>query len=446
MNRRARVKGANDSSPSSPNLRSADNGARLTYDHNITLSSPTALLNSRVYAAIPFFFALILLLSGVYEIPFVSVDVPLVAKGKQVLFVCFMVLMGGFLRWREAMRSWFTLFCGIWALLHIGHWVFRAGYGDIYFHRLIQIAFIWVFVNFVVQRKEGSAPFFAIRTYFSPALFSAACLLLALFVFHPGLVRAITGGLGGNRFGFSIWLSQFVFLTFLVSMGKPGQSSLSVFAWATPIVVLQVFTGGRAGLLASLAIWLYFAHRLGGVRMLTMNVAYLAMLITLSAAALTLSYINTDETIFRVTKIVPDVVYMFAGSDTLSWLDRLSSYRIGILASVITTLDADSILLGKGVGNFQGHVPWGMSEVHNIFLRALGELGVIGLGTMVALLALPYYKQAQNADIAATRFFCGIFILVGMLHSEFLTTAISTCMVFWLGYAELLRGQESGAR
>lgn len=404
------------------------------------------MVSERAYAAIPFGFAVLLYLSGVYEIPFVTVDVALVAKTKQVLFVGFMVLIGYFLRWRVAIMSWFTLFCGIWALLHIGHWALRAENGDVYFHRLIQIAFIWVFVNFVVQQKEGNEPFLGLRAYFSPAIFSAACLLLALFVFRPELAGAITGGLGGNRFGFSIWLSQFVFLTFLVSMGKPGQSSLSVFAWATPIVVLQVFTGGRAGLLASLAIWLYFAHRLGGVRMLTMNVAYLAMLITLSAAALTLSYINTDETIFRVTKIVPDVVYMFAGSDTLSWLDRLSSYRIGILASAITTLDADSILLGKGVGNFQGHVPWGTAEVHNIFLRALGELGVIGLGTMGALLALPYHKQAQNAGIAATRFFCGIFILVGMLHSEFLTTAISTCMVFWLGYAELLRGQESGAR
>lgn len=413
--------------------------------NNDTLFKPMASLNSQVYAAIPFFFALILLLSGAYEIPLVSVDVAFVAKAKQVLFVCFMVLMGGFLRWRVAMKSWFTLFCGVWALLHIGHWAFRAENGDVYFHRLIQIAFIWVFVNFVVQRKEDNEPFFSLHTYFSPALFSAACLVLASFVFHPDLVRAITNGLGGNRFGFSIWLSQFVFLTFLVSQGKPGQTPLSAFAWATPILVLQVFTGGRAGLLASLAIWLYFAHRQGGIRMFTMNVAYLAMLITLSTASV-LSYVPADETIFRVTQMVPDAVYMFAGNDTLGWLDRLSSYRLGILASAITTLDANSILLGKGVGNFQGHVPWGMAEVHNIFLRTLGELGVIGLGTMAALFALPYRKQARHADVAAARFFCGIFMLVGMLHSEFLTTAISTCVVFWLGYAELLRSQENGAR
>lgn len=413
--------------------------------NNDTVLKPLASLNSRVYAAIPFFFAVILLFSGVYEIPFVSVDVALVAKAKQVLFVCFMVLMGSFLRWRAAMKSWFTLFCAVWALLHIGHWVFRGENGDVYFHHLVQIAFIWVFVNFVVQRHEESEPFLSIHTYFSPALFSAASLLLAIFIFHPQLVRTITTGLGGNRFGFSIWLSQFVFLTLLVSLRKPTYSPLSAFAWATPILVLQVFSGGRAGLLASVAIWLYFAYRQGGVRLFIMNVAYLATLITLSAAASTFSYIHSDETIFRVTQPVPGRVYMLAGSDTLSWLDRLSSYRLGILVSAMTTLDAHSILLGKGVGNFQGIIPWGMAQVHNIFLRTLGELGMIGLGVMVALLALPYHKRAQSEDAAAARIFCGIFMLVGMLHSEFLMTAISTCMVFWLGYAELLRGQASGA-
>jgi hypothetical protein len=91
-----------------------------------------ALLDRQGYAAIPFGFALIFLVSGVYEIPFLPIDVALVAKAKKILFVCLMVLMGYSLRWREAIKGPFSLFCGLWALLHVGHWAYRAEYSDVY--------------------------------------------------------------------------------------------------------------------------------------------------------------------------------------------------------------------------------------------------------------------------------------------------------------------------
>jgi len=111
------------------------------------------------------------------------------------------------------------------------------------------------------------------------------------------------------------------------------------------------------------------------------------------------------------------------------------------------------LFFGSGVGNFMGTLPTGiMNHVHNIYLRALGELGVVGFGSLIAMTALPFRKQVANLDKSksvlqknntAMLFYMGVVILVGMLHSEYITTALSTCLIFWLCYAEILRGQSA---
>jgi hypothetical protein len=406
--------------------------------NNSRLYDALGSLDRRGYAAIPFGFAVVFLLSGVYEIPFLPVDATWVSNAKKILFVCLMVLMGYSLRWREAIRGPFSLFCGLWALLHIGHWAYRAEYDEVYLQRLIQIVFIWILVNVVIQQKKDSERFLGLRSFFSPLFFPVACLFLALFAFHPEITKALSNGMGNGRVSFSIWLSQLVFLTFLLSLGKSEQTVLKAFVLATPILVLQTFTGGRTGLLASLALWFYFSFREGGLRLSIMGGVYLAVLIPLSAAISPLPDIYPGTSIFRVIDLPQ-------GDGWLAWLDRLSSYRLGIMTSALSTLDADTRLLGKGVMNFKGWAigyPW---DVHNIYIRALGETGVIGLAALVALLFLPFRTQARQEDIVAAKVYCGIFLMVGMVHPDLLTTAISTCMIFWLSYAEALRYRKSGA-
>jgi len=406
--------------------------------NNSIFYSVSGLLSSRGSSAIPFGFAMVFFLSGIYEIPFLPVDAAVVTKVKKGLFMCLLLLMGYSLRWREAIRGPFSLFCGLWALLHIGHWAYRAEYSDIYLHRLIQIIFIWILVNVVIQQKETRAPFLGLRYFFPPVFFSVVCLFLSLFAFHPEITEALSNGLGNGRVSFSIWLSQLVFLILVLSPIKSKRTILKAFALATPILILQIFTGGRTGLLASLAIWFYFSLREGGIRLSIMSGVYLAVLISLSAAISPLPDIYPGTSIFRVIELPQ-------GDGWLTWLDRLSSYRLGIMTSALSTMDAGTLLFGKGVMNFKGWAIGYLWDVHNIYIRALGEAGVIGLFTLVALLYLPFRTQARQRDIDASKVYCGIFLMVGMVHPELLTTAISTCMIFWLSYAEALRAQKSGA-
>ena len=180
---------------------------------------------------------------------------------KRVLFVCLMAMLGSTLRWREAIGTKFTLLCGIWVLIHLGLWLLHREHDSLYFQRLVQIAFVWVFVNYVLQRREvDRKPFFGLLDLFYPPYFAIVCLLVILCSFNLEFGREITLGFGGNSFGFSIWLSQFVFLTFFVSMNlnNKSQSIRNAIVCVTPILMLQIFTGGRAGLFASLLIFIYF--------------------------------------------------------------------------------------------------------------------------------------------------------------------------------------------
>lgn len=235
---------------------------------------------------------------------------------------------------------------------------------------------------------------------------------------------------------FSIWLAQLIFLTLLISLSKQGWSVLRAFTLATPILALQVFTDGRTGLLASLAIWLYFSFREGGVRLLIMSGLYLSVLIPFSVAISPLPDVYPGTSIFRVIDLQFD-------DGVFAWLDRLSSYRLGIMASALSSLDMGTIFLGKGMMNFKGWAigyPW---DAHNIYVRALGEIGIVGLAVLLALLALPFRGSAREVDIVAAKVYCGVFLMIGMIHPELLTTAISTYMIFWLCYAEALRYQRN---
>jgi O-antigen ligase len=424
-----------------------------------------------------------LLISGIYRVPYLDfarfdyMDTAGLAFIKRVLFVCLMAMLGSTLRWREAIGTKFTLLCGIWVLIHLGLWLLHREHDSLYFQRLVQIAFVWVFVNYVLQRREvDRKPFFGLLDLFYPPYFAIVCLLVILCSFNLEFGREITLGFGGNSFGFSIWLSQFVFLTFFVSMNlnNKSQSIRNAIVCVTPILMLQIFTGGRAGLFASLLIFIYFSYQHSGFRVFVWCAPYLAAVLYFSrsfsdwigqtAGINTAGYETAENialggsigvSIFRVPPINNNP--SFHGYEFLNWLDALLSYRLTIMDSALSRIDFSS-LYGLGVNNFMGSLPSGeMNHVHNIYIRALGELGVVGFVTLIAIMILPFRKQwvsffkqlvslgksksVSQKNTNAMLFYISVVILVGMLHSEFITTALSTCLLFWLCYAETLRAQ-----
>jgi len=375
-------------------------------------------------------FVFFFFLSGIYAIPFISIEVGLIARVKQALFVVFVILMGCNLNWTKAIRTRFTFLCGLWALLNIVNWLIHAEYGSIYLQRVAQILYIFAFVNLVIQIEAPPYQFLRVRAWYRPKIISLICLSLVLLSGIPEITHAISYGFGNNRVNFSIWLSQLVFLTFLVGQSSDKKSIVHAFALATPIIILQVFTGGRTGLMASVAIAIYFATRAGGVRFAALSFIYLLFLITVSAS------IAPSPEVFPGTYVFRGLGDTVIGETIPQKIDRFTSYRLSIMISACSLLSIKSIITGLGVMNFKGHAMGVYIDVHNIYLRALGELGIAGLVVLLLLLSIPYFGKALNSDEQAARVFCGVFFCVGMVHPDLLTTAISTCMIYWLSYAE----------
>ncbi|MBT0962319.1 hypothetical protein [Denitromonas iodatirespirans] len=371
-------------------------------------------------------------LSGIYQIPFADISAVLIAQAKHLIFGMMMLAMAAVIDWKRVRFCPFAIACMVWVLLHVVNFVVRIDPVGIYVQRLGQAAFIWLFVTLVSQ--SGKDWLASLSAWYSARLVAVACAIVSGAAFLPEVSASLTNGFGNNRVNFSIWLSQFVFLSLMLIL--PRADKVSEMGWrvlflVTPVLVLQTFSGGRSGLLASCLLVLWFAARYAGVRGFVMALAYLGLVVPVAAAVAPAPDLVAGTHVFRALR--PE------GAGWLAWLDRLSSYRIGIAASALETLDAAGALSGVGVGNFKGWAIGGYWQVHNIYIRTLGEFGVAGLVVLVYILTRPFMVHRGVVWKDPRLAFVAVCMVVGMLHPDFLLTAIGTCMIYWLCFASMIR-------
>jgi hypothetical protein len=336
--------------------------------------------------------------------------------------------------------DWFSFLMAMWVCLHGAHWLLRDDHGAYYLFRIVQGVFIFVLVQWLRDGfdKKIVVPDGFIRS--ARIVVTALVLIVAALSYSEPFKAELVNGFGNGRVSFSIWLTQLVFLSLLVSTRIDAFPAGRALIWVSPILALQIFSGGRTGVVASLALCLYFAYVLGGRKRLLSAGAYLAALSMLLTSISPLSDVYPGTSMFRDIGTLPPS-QIFEPGGFMDMLDRLSSYRLGITAHAVGTLDMQSLVIGKGVMNFQGVAIGELWQVHNIYVRALGELGVIGLGIMLGLLAPIALSREGGVIICLSRAFGWAYLMMGMLHPDLLLTAVSTCLVFWLVYAVLLKHQ-----
>lgn len=391
-----------------------------------------ASLRSRVGRALLPGFCVLFYLSGIYQIPFADISAVSIAQAKHLIFGMMMLAMAAAIDWQRVRIDSFAIACMVWVLLHVANFIARIEPVEIYVQRLGQVAFVWLFVTLVSLSEDDWLS--RMSDWYSARLVAVVCAIVCGAAFVPEVSASLTNGFGNNRVNFSIWLTQFVFLSLMLSL--PSASRGSEMAWrlfcqVTPVLVLQVFSGGRTGLLASGALVLWFAVRYAGVRGFVIASGYLGLVVPIAAAVSPATELVAGTHIFRA--LLPE------GAGWLAWLDRLSSYRIGIAVSALETLDAASALLGVGVGNFKGWAIGGYWQVHNIYIRTLGEFGVAGLVVLVYILTRPFVVHRGALWKEPRAAFVAVCLLVGMLHPDFLLTAVGTCMIYWLCVASMVR-------
>jgi O-antigen ligase len=127
------------------------------------------------------------------------------------------------------------------------------------------------------------------------------------------------------------------------------------------------------------------------------------------------------------------------------FLDDLSSQRLQTISAGFRTINQENFFFGQGFGNVNINLSGGSSlDIHNVYLQVLTELGFVGFVLFMCLLFYPFYlvyikKRKSNETTPNEVFICLAFMIVGLIHPELLIFQLSTCMLFWVSYFEIIR-------
>lgn len=380
------------------------------------------------------------LLMGFYRFPYWPSGEVSLGEFKRALYLLALVAMVYQIRWREIRVDRFSLLMAIWVGVHGANWLIRGDHGADYLVRVVQGVFIFVLVQWFREGFDENSLASDVFLRNARAAVTAGVVVIAALAYDESFKTQLVDGFGNGRVSFSIWLAQLLFLSLLLSVRVDTFPALQAMIWVSPVLALQIFSGGRTGVLASLVLCLYFSYACGGWKYLLLTGAYLALLSVLLESISPVSGVYPGTSMFRDIGALP-ASQVFEPGGVMDMLDRLSSYRLGITVDAVAALDMQSLAFGKGVMNFQGAAIGEFWQVHNIYIRTLGELGVVGLGVMLGLLAPIFFFRGGGVILRLSGAFCFTYLMIGMLHPDLLLTAVSTCLIFWLAYAALLKHQ-----
>lgn len=387
-----------------------------------------------------FIFGLVFYTSWIYEINALGSGSGVYFQGlKNLLMLALMALLVVSINWRAIKPDIFLLACGVWLLFNLYTWIEHQEPADTYIRRAGQSVFFFLFVAYLRQHPEknpciGPA---ASGWFFPWWIFGGLWLVIALNVMG-WLAADVEGGFGNSRVNFSIWLMQLVALFLLMRLaGREVRPKVLIacLLLITPAFILQNMTGGRSGLLGSFLLVCVFAFRWGGVKALLVSGLWLYVVALGVAHYHPLISPENNLNVFRSLEVT-DYSTLNA---IIVWLDQLSSYRVSILITAFSSLDAAGYWFGVGLGNFVGWAPTypelGIMEVHNVFLKILGEYGVFGFLAAVFLTVWPVaYRPANDMQLLAL-YVQSIYFVVAMVHPDLMLTAINLSLVYLSCYA-----------
>jgi O-Antigen ligase len=331
-------------------------------------------------------------------------------------------------------------------LIYLGHIFIKDGDINAHMHRVVQIIFFFLFVNWI--RLNYSCNLDALNAWYSPKIVSVICMALVFLFFQGSLIEDVATGFGNSRGSFSIWLIQLVVLNFLaqryISPKSFFDEMLKFFLFVVPIFFLQSVTGSRAGMLGSLLVVGYFMLKRAGYKACFVCVGIL-LCITVILSNATRNIIKPEMAMdpLRVNEVlIYDDADLSQLDATIAMLDRYSSYRISLVVTAFSTFQVNDLITGVGAGNFQGWIPryphLKKFEVHNVFLRMLGEFGVVAFLVLLFIVIKGAWRAFQHGVRAGSWDFFAlhlIYISIAMLHPDMLLTAVSTSLVYMYVYA-----------
>ncbi len=390
--------------------------------------------------------SILICISGIYYLPYADVQPATVVHAKRI-FYAFIMTMLAIQTWQGGLSNQNKLFsnaCCALLLLILLNVSTRLEFYDEYLYVAASIGFIWLFVSCIQSVEFPVERFFSyLRTGVTLVNVAALFLVVLCLAGIKEVWYLVNTGFNDNRVNFSIWLSQLVFLNFFLVRSSPRVVGPLFFSFV--LLAIQVFTGGRIGVLATLAVMFFFLPKLlaGKGRVLMAGIGILIFVVAASyyAEAQKASIgigSGGDESIFR------GLAEYRQTSDLLSYLDLISSHRVQITLTALKSIDIRTLLVGNGIGHSDVAVDTGVWMIHNIFLKLLVELGIAALLVFIFLFALPFAGKSKRVGyMHELHLMLLIGIGIGLLQPRFLVTGLSNCLIMWLCYGLILRAENA---
>jgi hypothetical protein len=397
---------------------------------------PFDAINSLAEKYFIFAFGLLFYTSWIYELVVLGDEYTrLIFQAKNAIILAFMLLVVNAISWKRATFDVLSICVVVWIALCVVSWWMHPGADHLYLRRIGQAIFTYLFVTYLRQRPQNN-PFSPplLGRWFSPWYVIAGVAAIIVLSFLNILFEDVLRGFGNSRVNFSIWLMQLVAIMFLLRPKLNNKSDMfevmRLLLIITPVYVLQNMTGGRSGMLGTVLITAYFSYRRAGYKALFLSIVWL---LVVSGTFSLYSPLVTPENNLNAFRNLP-VSSMSSFGDVVAWLDRLSSGRISLIVTAFGSLDLGGFLFGVGIGEFRGWIPiypaLGMIEVHNVFLKVLGEFGILGFITILVWLIPPVLRQAEDELHSTAKYLQLIYFIVAMVHPDLMVTAINTSFLY----------------
>ncbi|CAM8358327.1 hypothetical protein MCEMOHM34_00884 [Candidatus Methylopumilus universalis] len=416
------------------------------------------------FNSVSVFFLVLFLISGFYIIPFTDFSFTFVSQIKRVFFLFFLVLLISRLNFKKISQEFTTLILVLLLIYFLGQFLFRQEYLSEYIKRMVGIIFITCLGNFILQGKKSAYISLSLKIFKSSYIFLFFLSFIFFTVFNKDFCEAFKLGFGNNRANFQIWMSQFIFLVYLTCNAKKDEQIKSKFIWAknfkeiffvSPIIVLLTWFGLRTGLIISLMVILYFSSKDGALKffkvgLVLFSIIFIANILSPVKDRPLFRQVNLSQNDLKSLASTNQILFgnnhTFSNIDTFfQYVDTISSQRLQTIVGGFRTINQENFLFGQGFENVYIKLSDGGNlEIHNVFLQVLTELGFIGFGLFICLLFYPFYlvfikKKKRNERTPKEIFICVAFMIVGLIHPELLIYQMSTCILFWVCYFEIIR-------